>query len=88
MEDNELLDKVKFPLVLIPQNSSYCYTWKEGSNKRVRCPFFKRVEGGAFCEFLQLSSFNYELPFLLWDEVKECGISESEYNESHDDPNL
>ena len=70
---------------LIP-HGDYCYVLKEG--RRNACPFWDKFpnlprQENGFCHYLKAGDFTEKPTFLLWDQVKECGINlpdESEYS--------
>lgn len=64
-------DKPEF----IPQNTCYCY----GTGRRDPCPYwtlspFDTSQSNGVCMFM--NSFDSDDQGLLWDQVKECGISD------------
>ncbi len=64
---------------LIPQNTPYCYTIESISIdqpiiKTKRCPYWSIDDGDAHCEFIGLSDSDLGMG-LLFDQVKECGVS-------------
>lgn len=71
---------------LIPRGN-YCYTMTEepSSENRFRlkiklCPFWSNNpdqpdQGSGYCSYLKQGDWMENGTFLLWDQVKECGIN-------------
>lgn len=66
----------------------YCYTTKYGFNGRgTPCPFWELREDkphqeNGYCHYMQIGDWMDKGPWLLWDQVKECGVNE-DYEESN-----
>lgn len=64
----------------IPKNTSYCY--KRDKNGKVKsCKYWRKVsnkeeQDNGYCIYLKFGDWQGEGISLLWDSVKECGISE------------
>ncbi|MOA38859.1 hypothetical protein D3C78_1605870 [compost metagenome] len=68
-------DLMKDPKAHIPQKTFYCYKDEH------QCPFWSREynyphQENGYCYFLKQGDWNSEGFSLLWDMVKECGISD------------
>jgi len=81
----ELFDIAKLMddlIALIPQNTPYCY------DKNGICPFWTTIPDApeqlnGYCHYLQAGD-NDEEPnntLLLWDQCKECGISDNPFKD-------
>ena len=67
----------------------YCYTPYKTIYRKNRmptrvvtlCPYWRwrrlrRRQMNGYCKFLRAGDWQKDGPFLLWDQVKECGINE------------
>lgn len=68
---------------LIPKNTMYCYK-RLSDGKYIYCPFWDRIEqfpyqNNGYCHFLRKGDDS--LGGLLWDQCKECGVSDD-----HEEP--
>ena len=59
----------------IPKNTGYCYDCNSKCKWRSLKVDKPKQENG-YCEYLKKGDWEYEHSSLLWDSVKECGISE------------
>lgn len=63
----------EFDTSVIPKGI-YCY------DQHGRCPYWsknpdKDDQESGYCAFLQCGDWENRLTWLLWDQVKECGIN-------------
>jgi hypothetical protein len=72
------MNRIALPLMSgIPQNSPFCYDLKKG-----KCMHWYPTKDGAYCSLLKVHSlFDHHAHNLIWDQIKECGISTGEDNE-------
>ena len=64
---------------LIPKDTLYCYTRQNGVFKL--CPFWDMIDvfpkqSNGHCHYLKTGDYNGSSFGLLWDQCKECGISD------------
>ncbi len=74
----------KFSLDVIPKNTDYCYE-RNAPARTVNCPYWHKKENGAYCEFLNSYSEEYDSSNLIWDQVKECGVNLPDEEEEKED---
>ena len=61
----------------------YCYTYDK--NKYVVCPFWyknpnKVDQDNGYCSYLSKGDWEEDGTFLLWDQCKECGINDIDFD--------
>lgn len=61
------------PLDVIPHHPYYCYSGSLGSGL---CPYWKKTETGARCEYLEVDSVEGDWDNLIWDQIKQCGVND------------
>lgn len=67
----------------IPKNTLYCYTVKyvNGKRKVTPCKYWslnnnKPEQSNGYCKFLKAGDWEDNGTLLLWDQCKECGVSD------------
>lgn len=83
---------------LIPEGD-YCYrpdtspaaaeAYQRGRFRIVRCPFWilrsdLAEQANGYCSYLKLGDWMEDGTFLLWDQVKECGVKLGDDEEQFD----
>lgn len=71
----------------IPKNTLYCYSVKYTNGKRIIIPCKwwsknknKNKQENGYCSYLKVGDWQEKGTCLLWDQCKECSISEKELN--------
>lgn len=67
---------------LIPKDTQYCYTYKDGIFHH--CPFWDLVrqfprQGNGYCHFMKKG--DDAQGGLLWDSIKECGLFDHDFSD-------
>jgi hypothetical protein len=76
---------------LIPTDTPYCYKTigsGEGKPKFVYCPYWDKIQqfphqGNGYCHFMMKGDDS--MGGLLWDQIKECGVSDDSDREPPDE---
>ena len=63
----------------IPKGTHYCY---ENTNMFKKCKWLsfnknKNYQANGYCKYIGLGDWEEYGTILLWDECKECGVSEN-----------
>lgn len=72
----------------VPPRTEYCYTQVDG--RQATCPYWALRAGvphqlDGYCALLGCGDQEEDGTFLLWDQVKECGISLSTLDDPEDE---
>lgn len=65
----------------IPKDTCYCYSINRNGNPKT-CKWLvsnpnKEYQMNGYCKYLKLGDWYENGTMLLWDEVKECGVSDN-----------